>query len=224
MTVRKNAFKITADEAKAYTDGVTEMIKNGSYAKLVDIHAEMSHNMHTMGSGPRALVGTQRFLQWHRAYLWEMEKELQKASKGAFIPYWDWTDKAGLPAWLVGFTPTVKTPKNGEVVNQRNKLTKPISDKARIDELLKIPNYVKFTQELESDPHNLGHGMLGTPMDIIPTAPCDPIFWMHHAMVDYVWSRWAAKYKGLGPRLTGKDLTLDPWKWNLADVPAVTYV
>jgi len=35
--------------------------------------------------------GWERFLPWHRAYLYEFEQNLQDFSRGIMIPYWDWT-------------------------------------------------------------------------------------------------------------------------------------
>jgi tyrosinase len=35
--------------------------------------------------------GWERFLPWHRAYLYEFEQNLQDFSAGIMVPYWDWT-------------------------------------------------------------------------------------------------------------------------------------
>lgn len=202
---RKNAFKLTKTEQDLYKKIVTDMIADGSYLALVKIHRNMKHRMHDMGT----LVSRQRFLPWHRAYLLHFEEELQKRDKAAFVPYWKWVD-GGVPPWLLSFTPTV-----GGVTNSR---TDPgaITVQKRIDDLLKITDYPTFTHELELDPHNQGHVALGSPMDNVPTAPSDPIFWMHHGEVDRVWSEWQAKNPGKGPLLSGADAVMDPWS---EDVP-----
>ena len=125
MPQRKNANKMTTQEVQDFKDGVTAMIANGSYAKLVAIHGDMRHQMHSMGT----LVSTLRFLPWHRAFVLEMEKQLVALKLKAFVPWWDWLGP-GVPAWLTTFTPTV----NG-VVNQRVNLKAAITDHARIDML-----------------------------------------------------------------------------------------
>jgi len=33
----------------------------------------------------------ERFLPWHRAYLYEFEQNLQDFAKDITVPYWDWT-------------------------------------------------------------------------------------------------------------------------------------
>ena len=110
-TVRKNAYKISADEQKAYTDGITAMIADNSYADLVSIHTNMSHHMHTMNDppeDPNGIIGGYRFLPWHRAYLVEMEAQLKASSKNpkVFVPYWNWIE-GGIPDWMVDFKPQV---------------------------------------------------------------------------------------------------------------------
>jgi tyrosinase len=201
---RKNAFKISKAEQDAYIDGVTKMIADGSYQTLVSVHADMSHNMHTM-PGPKLTESRRRFLSWHRAYLIHMETELQKKNKDAFIPYWKWAD-GGVPDWLKGFMPKV-----GSVENKRNNSISSVAPQQRIDDLLVLTDYDTFTSELESNPHNVGHLALGYPMQIVPLAPSDPIFWMHHGEVDRVWSLWQAKNPGKKPILTGIDAIMDPW-------------
>jgi tyrosinase len=208
---RKNALNLIAAEQKAYIDGVTAMISDGTYLALVAHHKDMSHNMHNMGT----VVSQLRFLPWHRAYLLHMEAELIKHEPKAFIPYWKWVD-GGVPDWLKVFKPTV-----GGIKNERNDLGSPITDQARIDFLMKIKDYPTFTGELEVDPHNQGHGKLGKPMQNVPTAPSDPIFWMHHGEVDRVWSEWQAKNPGKGPILTGKDATMDPWSDTVTSLDSI---
>jgi tyrosinase len=200
-TKRKSAFAMSKAEQDVYKNAVTTMISGGTYTTLVSIHKDMSHNMHDMGT----LVSRLRFLSWHRAYLIHFEAELQKVDKTAFVPYWKWVD-GGVPSWLASFTPTVD-----KIPNNRNNLTSPITTQARIDVVLKSPDYPTFTHELEIDPHNQGHVALGKPMSQVPTAPSDPIFWMHHGEVDRVWSLWQTANPGKGPLLSGTDAVMDPW-------------
>ncbi|HEX2058644.1 MAG TPA: tyrosinase family protein [Actinomycetota bacterium] len=50
-----------------------------SYNNLALIH--LNHCQH----------GWERFLPWHRIYLYEFEQALQDVSPGVTVPYWDWT-------------------------------------------------------------------------------------------------------------------------------------
>jgi tyrosinase len=230
-TVRKNADKLTPDEAKAFTDGVTAMIADGSYGKLVDIHNDMGHHMHSMpqpDDPPPAMRGKLRFLSWHRAFLLEMEALLQKKQKDAFIPYWNWLT-GNIPAWIVAFKPDITSKSGGTVKNGRNAKPVPDSDnpwppkQKRIDDLLALTEYLPFSDGLERYPHNSGHNVLGPPMEDPMLSPSDPIFFLHHAMVDRVWALWQDKNPGKDPIITGADLKMDPWdsKWDVAKVRSI---
>ena len=50
-----------------------------SYNNLALIH--QNHCQH----------GWERFLPWHRVYLYEFEQALQDVCPGVTMPYWDWT-------------------------------------------------------------------------------------------------------------------------------------
>ncbi|MEA2873902.1 MAG: tyrosinase, partial [Hyphomicrobiales bacterium] len=41
--------------------------------------------------------GWERFLPWHRAYLYEFEQNLQDFEPGIMLPYWDWTMQQYVP-------------------------------------------------------------------------------------------------------------------------------
>jgi tyrosinase len=54
--------------------------------------------------------------------------------------------------------------------------------------------YWVFWRELESGmrTHNTGHNIVGGYMMNPVFSPNDPLFWLHHAAVDRLWSRWQA--------------------------------
>lgn len=47
-----------------------------------------------------------------------------------------------------------------------------------------------FSWQLESDPHNNGHGWVGGWMAFCQRSPQDPIFWVFHCDIDRLWARW----------------------------------
>src|SRR4051812_3744117 len=103
---RLNAFNLSPTAQKAFINGVTAMIKDGTYGKLVAIHVNLAHSMHTMEGNTRQSPGPWRFLPWHRAYLLEFETQLRKKEPHAFVPYWRWV-VGKIPNWLQDFKPTV---------------------------------------------------------------------------------------------------------------------
>ena len=56
-------------------------------------------------------------------------------------------------------------------------------------------------------------------MGVIPTAPADPIFWMHHANIDRLWWKWQTMpgNAGKNPPLSGAAAVMDPWPTTEAD-------
>ncbi|MFZ6766632.1 tyrosinase family protein [Undibacterium sp. Di26W] len=65
-----------------------------------------------------------------------------------------------------------------------------------LENILKQTQFNNFTNMLEGQPHNTGHVVAGFPPSGKPghigdgLSPLDPIFWMHHTMVDFMWARW----------------------------------
>ena len=106
MTIIRKS-NVTFDRWKQFKYAVRQMINNGTYQKLVDIHAAREqepdgllrsrHRMHGMMYGP---IGFRRFLPWHRAYLIAFERQLRSIDSELSLPYWDWDNDQGM---LEGF-------------------------------------------------------------------------------------------------------------------------
>src|SRR5262249_44769540 len=89
--VRKSADTLTAEEQKIFKSAITKAIADGTYARLVAIHADMTHDMHTMRMHGSA--GTLRFLPWHRVYLVKFEQSMRVFEPNFFVPHWRWMDQ-----------------------------------------------------------------------------------------------------------------------------------
>lgn len=91
-----------------FITAIDQLVVNGDYHRMVSYHADMRHNMHTMGeftqtaSGAISTVptGTQRFLPWHRQYLIEFENLLRGVNPSLYIPYWNWAENRMFPREL----------------------------------------------------------------------------------------------------------------------------
>ena len=73
-------------------------------------------------------------------------------------------------------------------------------------------DYYIFSNFLEREPHNRGHGWIGGDMGNPMISPNDPIFWMHHAQIDRIWSVWQTRNPGEKPFLDSDEKKLDPWE------------
>jgi tyrosinase len=221
---RKNQSAMTQNEKDDFIAAYTAINTSGALGTMVAYHSDMTHMMHS-NMGP---VGTQRFLPWHRVYLAELEEFLQAVGGDDItIPYWDWTVDQGIPGWLQAFTPTVTG------VTDPNVTFPIVVTRSPGGAVLPSPNdvtttmghnqYTPFTLCLEagrgaaghlhvqSFMHNGVHVWVGGTMGSIPTAPADPLFWMHHANIDRIWDLWQKQNPNLNPTLSPPNDTMDPW-------------
>jgi len=218
---RKDQAALSDTEKARFVCALDTLIANGTYGNLVAIHADMSHMMH----------GTRRFLPWHRVYLVQLEQAIQAIHPDVTIPYWDWTKTAeeGIPPWLASFTPTVPMP-NGQtipVIRQPGSPAHLATLASNIPTIMNAGTFDGFWQPLEAV-HGGVHVWVGGSMGIIPTAPADPIFWMHHANIDRLWSVWQKAHPGINPDLAGAGLStvMDPWSTTepeTRDIEAMGY-
>ena len=229
------------EEKKAFKNAVQKLVDDGTYLQLIQHHIDMSHVMH----GSMGVVGLYRFLAWHRRYLVAFERELQRvdtalrgsAAAPIAVPYWRWQDP--FPAWLDGFLPA-KDPVSGAQPGPRKKAAPP--NKAAATDVDIIVNqfsiqqtglagendYTKFTWGVEGwgrrpnqtglPAHNHGHSWVGGIMNNTSTSPTDPLFWLHHAEVDRLWSRWRDTHATVRPLLQGAQLVMDPWAETYDDL------
>lgn len=198
----------------------------GNYGTLVAIHRH-PHRFHT-ADGP---IGTQRFLTWHRVYLSVLEFWVSSIPnyQNFYIPYWDWTTDRNIPDWLQNFKPHVNipntesippTPSSVEPVDvsrtppppgQDGELFLPTENK--IKDCLRKPTYSEFTMTLEGL-HADVHAWTGGTMRDLLTSPADPLFWLHHANIDRIYTSWRKQHADNSdtiPILSGSDLNMDPW-------------
>jgi len=212
MAIRKSASAMTVVEQNTFIYVMNKLINApddpNSYGDIVGFHADMANTMH----GSMGAVGVQRFLPWHRAYLLKIESMGKLIDPAFFIPYWNWpVAPQGIPAWLTAFLPTVKRVGANITVTRVPGAIAALPTVAQITTILANATYTGFTTALETGPHNAVHGWVGGTMASIMTAPADPLFWMHHAMVDRIWSQWQVTHAGLNPTLVAPNTIMQPW-------------
>jgi len=167
------------------------------------------------------------FLPWHRIYLSRFEKGLQAIDPLVSLPYWDWSSAdsqaKGMPP---AFTDDTFVDTDG--LEKPNPLRcGPINDGTRstvrhtytslamligaagaIPKAQNQPDFPHFTGHLQG-PHSSIHVWVGGPQGDMSTsalAAFDPIFWSHHAMVDFQWAKW--QKKNPGAHIDGLAMTL----------------
>ncbi|VDP12492.1 unnamed protein product [Soboliphyme baturini] len=162
---------------------------------------------HMAHRSPAAHFGAS-FLPWHREYLKEIELALRTYDPTIGIPYWDSTLDEGLPdpSDSILFSPEFMGNANGRVVTGpfaywRTTLGGFLErDAGRSGAPLYSPSSLAYIFNRSSfsqltycvDPffemaHGGIHAWVGGPMEIIEYSPNDPIFFLLHSFVDYLW-------------------------------------
>jgi hypothetical protein len=150
--------------------------------------------------------GTDRFLTWHRMYLWYFERVLQEAAgdPSLRLPYWDYATDPTLPAAY----------RDQNYVNEAGQtVPNPLRVQARQPSLnagsagllpavrsasgaMTRTSFNSFSGALESTPHGAVHCALvtgGCPnglMGAVPASALDPIFYAHHTNIDRLYECW----------------------------------
>jgi tyrosinase len=130
--------------------------------------------------------GTDHFFDWHRAYLLYFEQICQKLTGNARfgLPYWNWNQNLDIhPAFLDSAGPLFLARNRTSMSGSWAVTT------AALDPILADSNFFTFGQQIEGTPHNTVHSYIGGTMGSGGSA-LDPLFWMHHCMVDYGWAKW----------------------------------
>jgi tyrosinase len=143
------------------------------------------------------------FLPWHRAYLLFFEQICREltGNSGFALPYWNWTCNRTIPAPFLGGTANALF-HPGRVASPPAALSDPVVGPLVIDTILDEPNFLIFGSSpatgqrdfagygpLEGNPHNSVHGFIRGDMGGY-RSPRDPIFWMHHNMIERIWWEW----------------------------------
>lgn len=131
--------------------------------------------------------GTDHFFSWHRAYLLYFEwicRKLTGESNFA-LPYWNWNQN---PAVHSAFLDNTSSLYEGSRVNTTVAGVNNFADET-LNPIFEDTNFFTFGSQIEGTPHNRGHTHIGGLMGGFGSAS-DPLFWMHHCMVDYCWAKW----------------------------------
>lgn len=200
LCVRPDHRTLTGDQQNRFLNAFSQLNALNLLGPLVDIHSNAIHQMH----------GNPRFLPWHRIYLLRLEELLMSIDPTVCIPYWRSSDEQAFPSWLLGFTPTVNLIGGPHTVWRNIGAFTILPDGAAVAAALANATFNTFGPALEGI-HNTGHVWVGGSMGSVPTAPADPVFWMHHAEIDRLWAQWQAANPGQNPPLAGAAAIMDPW-------------
>jgi len=220
VRIRKDARTLTPGEKERYVVAVSDLLVRGNYVPFVTIHdlaGKGKLNRGTSNYWPDQAHRMAGFLPWHRAYLLQFERELQKNFPDVALPYWRLAEPSNLftPEFL-GSNPQEGSDRtvrpgfdsrnplafwriDGEPLMRfaRNRTTE-ISQFSTESQSLTPDAYSSFRAQVERNPHNNGHNWVGPWMQNCMISPKDPIFWVFHSEFDRLWAKWQRKYGRFG--------------------------
>ncbi|HKQ15352.1 MAG TPA: tyrosinase family protein [Steroidobacteraceae bacterium] len=129
---------------------------------------------------------TNHFFDWHRAYLFYFEKICQKLTGNSKfgLPYWNWNQNEDIHPAFLDPASTLYLARNRTSMAGWFATTT-----SALDPIMGDTNLFSFSQQIEGTPHNSVHSYIGGTLGGY-TSALDPLFWMHHCMVDYCWAKW----------------------------------
>ncbi len=149
------------------------------------------------------------FLPWHRVYLHHFERTIAEISgKADFaLPYWDWdgVDRNRMPPATLEKTSLFWQKRAPLAADDKGKLDPNNVGIPAMSRIMAANNFIAFGSGrakdirgpasqglLEAMPHNSTHVWVGGNTGDMASfmSPRDPIFWMHHANVDRIWTSW----------------------------------
>lgn len=147
------------------------------------------------------------FLPWHRMYVFFFEQIIRRVSNNpAFtLPYWNYTRTGPTYGVIPPEFTRMGDPTFGPLfVSKRNagvNAGRPIASPGvlNLDALSQCSYSVSgvvagFNQTLDFGLHGTVHVSVGNTNNLgaVPWAAGDPVFWVHHSMIDRLWASWNA--------------------------------
>ncbi|KNE63801.1 hypothetical protein AMAG_08873 [Allomyces macrogynus ATCC 38327] len=212
VRTRKELRDLTTPELDAVKKAFVTLYKTGRIAHYVNMHRDNSAVAHN----------SPHFLIWHRAMLAMFEAEFLAAAenKVAGLPYWASTLDAAEPGKSAVFTAKYFGSSNGcldgafagFVHDDDGKcVSRALQQGAWIVEPVQAiltrasrNSYSAFSTYVEYGSHAAVHNGVGGDMANLLKSPWDPLFWMHHAGVDWFWAKWQAQSAANAAMYDGK--------------------
>jgi len=239
VRIRKNANNLTPAERDRLVSAFAQ-INNQGAGRFADFR-----DMHTNVTSPQA-HGAPGFLPWHRAYLLDLERELQSIDPTVALPYWRF-DQASPNIFTldffgvsnsvgtVSFSPTnpLQFWRTDGVpgINRRPFFaTSSAPPGLRTEaQTLALGNAYPAFRTLEGNPHGSAHTSFGGFISSIGTAARDPLFFLLHCNVDRLWAKWQRQFGRFDPSVAasfdgaanpiGHNLPDTMWPWNGITTP-----
>jgi tyrosinase len=216
VRVRKNANGLTTGERDRFVAAFAQL-NNQGMGRFADFR-----EMHRIRAALTQAHGAEGFLPWHRAYLLDLERELQAIDPSVTLPYWRF-DQPAPNIFTRGFLGISDT--NGTVqfsatnplqfwrtdgvpgINRTpdfptSQAPPGLLNEAQTLALGSASNLYRLFRRMEGNPHGLAHTSFGGVISSPSTAPRDPLFFLLHCNVDRLWAKWQRQNGRFDPATT----------------------
>ncbi|KAJ1968146.1 hypothetical protein H4R35_006508 [Dimargaris xerosporica] len=226
--IRKELRQLTTEERERFIEATRELHRSADFDAFPAMHRRYAEVVH----------GNAVFLPWHRRYIKDYERALQRIDPQVTLPYWDWTLDSQRPAaspvlspqfcggdgddsGCVGTGPfshmAMYVPAPHCLNRQFNEGDEGISPWWPVESIRLMSadaeSYSAIRDGIEFGQHGMVH--LGIQGDMSTMhASNDPIFFLHHAMVDKVWAVWQDQNPDLAFDYNGLNANLMPASLN----------
>jgi tyrosinase len=235
VRIRKNANTLSNAERDRFVSAFARLNNQGA-GRFQDFR-----DMHSTQLALNQAHGNAGFLPWHRAYLLDLERELQAIDPSVALPYWRFDHPAAklftpdffgaadaigtvqfspgnpLRFWVTDGVPGINRRPLFDTVAGAPSLSNDA-------QTLALGNQFAAFRAMEGDPHGLAHTSFGGSIQTPATAPKDPLFFLLHCNVDRLWARWQRKFHRFDPAAAasydnaphpiGHNLGDTMWPWN----------
>jgi len=235
VRVRKNANTLTPGERDRFVSALARLNNQGA-GRFTDFR-----DMHVMVSLAQG-HGAAGFLPWHRAYLLDLERELQEIDPSVSLPYWRFdrpapniftpeffgvSDSIGAVQFSAS-NPLLYWRTDGVQGVSRQPFfntAEPPPDLLTEAQTLALGNQYRLFRNMEGNPHGWAHVSFGGSISSPATGPRDPLFFLLHCNIDRLWAKWqrqfgrfdpaqAASYDSNSGNPIGHNLPDTMWPWN----------
>jgi tyrosinase len=204
VRVRKDATTLTVAERNRFRAAFAAFNDRG-LGRFGDFR-----NVHTNAGNDEA-HGFAGFLPWHRAFLLDLERELQQIDPSVALPYWRFDRPAPslftreflgvsdpvtarvrfsadnpLQFWTTDGIPGIVRRPLFDIRTQPPNLLGELGTLA----LGRPGDLYRLFRRMETNPHGGAHSSFTGFLSSIHTAARDPLFFLLHANVDRLWAKW----------------------------------
>lgn len=257
VRIRKNAVKLSSAERDRFLTAMGKLndAGQGVFQSFRETHVRPSVS---------EAHGFPAFPPWHRAYLLDLERTLQGIDARVALPYWRFDEPApalfapeflgmppadpaqgdvivfphghGLEFWKTDGSDSIERRPRYNIANPPPQSVQGRDWVISQDATMALGTEYADFRDMEFAPHGNAHSSFRGPINSVPIAAKDPLFFLLHANVDRLWAFWqwfnhrtdvsdTATYSlggslaGPRPGLLGHNLSDTMWPWNGSTTP-----